>query len=333
MKRSAPDRHALAGRTESGAGARARFTESYRVKRDERNGTKRSGGMVDNSGSSKTQMEAGLAGGFPHSASAGVKLEAMMEQLQRQQQARLEMEHKERRLREAHIMYAQQVAAQQAILAAARASGAGFVGKSLIVGPGQPPRVSNQSSLDSEREDEEERGRDSDEDDDDDGMMEGDEGSEEDDRPASGLEFLRKQTLALQQGAIRMAGRPFGSFSDPAAAADAQGAPSPAVRVKQEPEDDLSPVEQPSASSPNGQADWSYEDHFKVREETQRYTEARHIGFDVQKPVCDIGLTSHRRSLSWKTTQTAGFCHDSAADVMLYKPPLNRRTHEQIDYR
>ncbi|XP_050990513.1 AT-rich interactive domain-containing protein 3B [Labeo rohita] len=220
--------------------------------------------MVDNSGSSKTQMEAGLAGGFPHSASAGVKLEAMMEQLQRQQQARLEMEHKERRLREAHIMYAQQVAAQQAILAAARASGAGFVGKSLIVGPGQPPRVSNQSSLDSEREDEEERGRDSDEDDDDDGMMEGDEGSEEDDRPASGLEFLRKQTLALQQGAIRMAGRPFGSFSDPAAAADAQGAPSPAVRVKQEPEDDLSPVEQPSASSPNGQADWSYEDHFKV---------------------------------------------------------------------
>ncbi|KAL0167453.1 hypothetical protein M9458_035675, partial [Cirrhinus mrigala] len=198
------------------------------------------------------------------SASAGVKLEAMMEQLQRQQQARLEMEHKERRLREAHIMYAQQVAAQQAILAAARASGAGFVGKSLIVGPGQQPRVSNQSSLDSEREDEEERGRDSDEDDDDDGMMEGDEGSEEDDRPASGLEFLRKQTLALQQGAIRMAGRPFGSFSDPAAAADAQRAPSPTVRVKQEPEDDLSPVEQPSASSPNGQADWSYEDHFKV---------------------------------------------------------------------
>ncbi|XP_016424802.1 uncharacterized protein LOC107753191 [Sinocyclocheilus rhinocerous] len=203
--------------------------------------------MVDNSGSGKTQMEAGL-GGFPHSGSAGVKLEQMMEHLQRQQQARLEMEHKERRLREAHIMYAQQLAAQQAVLAAAQASGAGFMSRGLgSSGAGHPSCVSNQSSLDSEHE--EERGRDSY---DDDGMMEGDEGSEDED----GLEFLRKQTLALQQGAVH--------FSDPGAPADAPRAPSPAVRVKQEPEDDLSPVGRPSASSPNGQADWSYEDHFKV---------------------------------------------------------------------
>uniref|UniRef100_A0A671K048 AT-rich interactive domain-containing protein 3 n=1 Tax=Sinocyclocheilus anshuiensis TaxID=1608454 RepID=A0A671K048_9TELE len=173
-------------------------------------------------------------GGFPHSGSAGVKLEQMMEHLQRQQQARLEMEHKERRLREAHIMYAQQLAAQQAVLAAARASGAGFMSRGLgASGAGHPSRVSHQSSLDSERD------RDSD---DDDGMMEGDEGSEEDERP-------------------------FGSFSGPGAAADAQRAPSPGVRVKQEPEDDLSPVGRPSVSSPNGQADWSYEDHFRaVRE-------------------------------------------------------------------
>uniref|UniRef100_A0A673H3L4 AT-rich interactive domain-containing protein 3 n=1 Tax=Sinocyclocheilus rhinocerous TaxID=307959 RepID=A0A673H3L4_9TELE len=192
-------------------------------------------------------QEAGL-GGFPHSGSAGVKLEQMMEHLQRQQQARLEMEHKERRLREAHIMYAQQLAAQQAVLAAAQASGAGFMSRGLgSSGAGHPSCVSNQSSLDSEHE--EERGRDSY---DDDGMMEGDEGSEDED----GLEFLRKQTLALQQGAVH--------FSDPGAPADAPRAPSPAVRVKQEPEDDLSPVGRPSASSPNGQADWSYEDHFKV---------------------------------------------------------------------
>lgn len=177
-----------------------------------------------------------------------------MEQLQRQQQARLEMEHKERRLREAHIMYAQQVAAQQAILAAARASGAGFMSG------GQLSLVSNQSSVDSEHEDEEERGRDSD-DDDDDEMMEGDEGSEED-GPPSGLEFLRKQTLALQQGAAHLPGRPDASLSDPG-----KRAPSPAVRVKQEPEDDLSPVGRPSASSPDGQVDWSYDEHFKaVRE-------------------------------------------------------------------
>uniref|UniRef100_A0A8C1NX67 AT-rich interactive domain-containing protein 3 n=1 Tax=Cyprinus carpio TaxID=7962 RepID=A0A8C1NX67_CYPCA len=183
--------------------------------------------MVDNCGSGKTQMEAGLG-------SAGVKLEQMMEHLQQQQQARLETEHKERRLREAHIMYAQQLAAQQAILAAARASGAGFMSRGLgASGAGHPSRVSNQSSLDSEREDE--RDRDSY----DDGMMEGDEGSEEDERP-------------------------FGSFSGPGAAADAQRAPSHAVRVKQEPEDDLSPVGRPSVSSPNGQTDWSYEDPFKA---------------------------------------------------------------------
>ncbi|XP_052387907.1 AT-rich interactive domain-containing protein 3B [Carassius gibelio] len=214
--------------------------------------------MVDNSGSGKTQMEAGLSGVFPHSGSAGLKLEQMMEQLQRQQQVRLEMEHKERRLREAHIMYTQQLAAQQAVLAAARASGAGFMSKSLgTSGAAHPSLASNQSSLDSDHEDEEEHGRDSGEDDDD-GMMEGDEGSEDE---ASGLEFLRKQTLALQQAAVR---RPFGSFSGPGATADAQRAPSPAVRVKLEPEDDLSPVGRPSASSPNAQADWSYEDPFKA---------------------------------------------------------------------
>ncbi|CAM4584539.1 unnamed protein product [Leuciscus chuanchicus] len=199
--------------------------------------------MVENSGSSKTQMEAGLSG--------GLKLEAMMEHLQRQQQARVESEHKERRLREAHIMYAQQVAAQQAILAAARASGAGFMSSGQLA---QLSLVSNQSSV------EDERGRDSDsdDDDDDDEMMEGDEGSEEDERTASGLEFLRNQTLALQQGAVRLPGRPTASLPDP------RRAPSPAVRVKEEPEDDLSPVERPSAASPNARAEWSYDEHFKA---------------------------------------------------------------------
>ncbi|XP_034430572.1 AT-rich interactive domain-containing protein 3B-like isoform X1 [Hippoglossus hippoglossus] len=222
--------------------------------------------MVDNSNSSKAQMpsmsqEPGVA--FPQSTSTGgMKLEAVMEQLQRQQQARLEMERKERKLREAHIMYAQQVAAQQAILAAARASGATFMGKSLagvIPGGGLPPRVSNQSSVDSEREDDEDRGRDSGDEDDDNEMMEGDEGSDEDEGSASGLEFLRKQTLALQQSASRIPSRPFGSYS----ASAPQRAASPPIRVKQEPDEGLSPAGPHSATSPNGQADWGFEDHFR----------------------------------------------------------------------
>uniref|UniRef100_A0A8C7IHY1 AT-rich interactive domain-containing protein 3 n=1 Tax=Oncorhynchus kisutch TaxID=8019 RepID=A0A8C7IHY1_ONCKI len=220
--------------------------------------------MVDNSGSSKAQMpsmsqESGLGGVYPQAGTAGgMKLEAVMEQLQRQQQARLEMECKERRLREAHIMYAQQVAAQQAILAAARASGAGFMGKALVGGAGIPrggplSRVSNQSSVDSEREDEEDRGRDSG---DDEEMMDGD----EEEGGASGLEYLRKQTLALQQGASRLPSHPFGSYST----SGPQQVPLPPVRVKQEPDESRSPAGPHSATSPNGQADWnSFEDQFK----------------------------------------------------------------------
>lgn len=200
---------------------------------------------------------------FPQSTSTGgMKLEAVMEQLQRQQQARLEMERKERKLREAHILYAQQVAAQQAILAAARASGASFMGKGLagaMPSGGLPPRVSNQSSVDSEKEDDNDRGRDSGDEDDDNEMMEGDEGSDDDEGSASGLEYLRKQTLALQQSASRIQTRPFGSYS----ASAPQRPASPPIRVKQESDEGLSPVGPHSAASPNGQAEWGYDDHFR----------------------------------------------------------------------
>ncbi|XP_041829746.1 AT-rich interactive domain-containing protein 3B-like isoform X2 [Melanotaenia boesemani] len=235
-------------------------------KRGKKEDKAKEGGMVDNSSSSKAQtpsMSQEPSVAFPQSSSSGgMKLEAVMEQLQRQQQARLEMERKERKLREAHIMYAQQVAAQQAILAAARASGANFMGKGLaggVPGSGLPPRVSNQSSVDSEREDDEDRGRDSGDEDDDNEMMEGDEGSEEDEGSASGLEFLRKQTLALQQNASRIPARPLASYS----ASAPQRSASPPVRVKQEPDEGLSPAGPNSATSPNGQADWGFDDHFR----------------------------------------------------------------------
>ncbi|KAL4658785.1 AT-rich interactive domain-containing protein 3B-like [Arapaima gigas] len=227
--------------------------------------------MVDNSGSNKAHMpslsqESGLGGAYPQGGVAGVKLEAVMEQLQRQQQARLEMERKERHLREAHIMYAKQMAAQQAILAAARASGtqleSGFLGQALPggvpgLGSGQHSRVSNQSSVDSEREDED-RGRDSDtgSEEREEEMIEAGEGDGE--GGASALEYLRKQTLALQQGTSHPPLHPYAST------VGAQPAPSPPVRVKQEPENDSSSPARPHFSmSPNGQADWTYDERFK----------------------------------------------------------------------
>lgn len=186
-----------------------------------------------------------------------MKLEAVMEHLQRQQQARLEMERKERRLRDAHLMYAQQVAAQHAILAAARASTMGNSGKA-------------QGHV--ERLDEVTRGRDSGDDDedidadnDDEEEPMADEGSEEehddDDGPLSGLEFLRKQTLALQQSA--MARQFTGYAASTAAGTRIQRDDTSPIRVKQEPEEDLSPAGPQTAASPNGQADWGYDEHIK----------------------------------------------------------------------
>lgn len=170
------------------------------------------------------------------------------------------MERKERRLRDAHLMYAQQVAAQHAILAAARASSLGSTGKSQVHGVAL------------ERPDEVARGRDSGDDDDEDVDADNDdeeepmadEGSEEEedeDSPVSGLEFLRKQTLALQQSAMA---RQFTGYAASAASGTRiQRDDSSPIRVKQEPEDDLSPAGPQTATSPNGQADWGYDEHFK----------------------------------------------------------------------
>ncbi|XP_048376419.1 AT-rich interactive domain-containing protein 3A-like isoform X2 [Stegostoma tigrinum] len=89
----------------------------------------------------------------------GMKLEAVMEHLQRQQQARLEMEGRERKdrdIRNARIFYAQQIASQQAALAAA--SSRSPPGSPLVTTlTRQPapaaPRGSDKSSVDSEAED------------------------------------------------------------------------------------------------------------------------------------------------------------------------------------
>ncbi|KAI5611317.1 AT-rich interactive domain-containing protein 3B isoform X1 [Silurus asotus] len=216
--------------------------------------------MVDNSNSGKTQMESSLGGSvYPQGGAAGVKLEAVMEHLQRQQQARLEMERKERRLRDARLMYAQQVAAQHAILAAARASAMGNSGKAQVHGVAL------------ERPDDIARGRDSGDDDedvdadnDDEEEPMADEGSEEDevdDGPVSGLEFLRKQTLALQQSAMARQFTGYAAASAPAARIQRDDV-SP-IRVKQEPEGDLSPADPQTAASPTEQADWGYDEHFK----------------------------------------------------------------------
>nr|XP_014349303.1 PREDICTED: AT-rich interactive domain-containing protein 3B-like [Latimeria chalumnae] len=220
--------------------------------------------MVENSSSSKAQMPGlspeGLnlvlsANSQFHHPSQGMKLEAVMEQLQRQHQARFEMEsreRKERQIREAQLMYAQQLAAQQAILAAAaaRASASQLpspLARSAPVVAG-PARPSDQGSMDSEQEEElfvkEEDLEDE--------VMERDDHEEEDHQKEAeaGLDFLRKQSAALQ--AQRPLSAPFLS----------QAKPGQPQREEEEEKETVSPG-QPSSKSPSGQQDWGYEEQFK----------------------------------------------------------------------
>lgn len=221
-------------------------------------------------------QDSGLAGAFSQTALggvAGVKLEAVMEQLQRQQQAKLDMERKERHLSEAHILYAQQLAAQHAIMASARAQGIPINPEyfnnssrepALKSSQMPPTRVSTQSSVESAQdgEDEEEMNREpaSAGEEDEDEMMNGEDGSEDD--VSEGLEFLRKQSLALQQQGVGLAPYPFPVYAA-SPSATKKRVHSPPPKVKDEPEDSPSPTEQHSFNTPNGLSDWSFDDSIK----------------------------------------------------------------------
>lgn len=197
-----------------------------------------------------------------------------MEQLQRQQQAKLEMERKERHFREAHILYAQQLAAQQAIMASARAQGAPLTpdfysknSRDRALKGGQGPQAAKGSMIitgpdqvhEEDAADEMDRGRGSEGDeDDDDEMMDGDDGSEEEE--SEGLEFLRKQSLALQQASVGVPPYPFPVYAASPSAAKKRPL-SPTNKVKDEPDDSL--TDQQSFNTPNGLNDWSLDDSFK----------------------------------------------------------------------
>lgn len=221
-------------------------------------------------------QDSGLAGAFSQAAfgsASGVKLEAVMEQLQRQQQAKLEMERKERHFREAHILYAQQLAAQQAIMASARAQGVPLTpdfyskdSRDRALKGGQGPQAARGPMItgpdqvhEEDAADEMDRGRGSEGDeDDDDEMMDGEDGSEEEEN--EGLEFLRKQSLALQQASVGVPPYPFPVYAASPSAAKKHPL-SPTTKVKNEPDDSL--TDQQSFNTPNGLNDWSLDDSFK----------------------------------------------------------------------
>ncbi|XP_041034162.1 AT-rich interactive domain-containing protein 3B [Carcharodon carcharias] len=223
--------------------------------------------MMDNSGkfSSSTAPMPGLATGeelnlvltgnsqFHHQ---GMKLEAVMEHLQRQQQARLEMEGRERKdreIRNAHIFYAQQLAAQQAALAAASSrsppgSLVTALARPLLAGP-TVPRVSDKSSMDSEPEDDafEEEDPASDLEDEEEARGDLDEDEEDEEEEEEDVEYLRKQAAAV----VPTQRPPPAHHPSVSGQSQQQGNGQP-----------ISPS-QAHSKSPASHHDWGYEEQFK----------------------------------------------------------------------
>ncbi|XP_029379588.1 AT-rich interactive domain-containing protein 3A-like isoform X2 [Echeneis naucrates] len=204
---------------------------------------------------SKAQMsvlsEEGSSSECPQSSPAGVKLEAVMEQLQRQQEAKLEMNLQEKQLIQAQLLFAQHAAA-------VRASGSRFnpqYGKT----DGQTYQDALNRSFnrmdpgeDDEGTDEEERE-----------MMENDEVEEEEDEEEENGPQQQAKKPRLQQ----VPGLPFPPYSTSESTAQKQMSESPPSAVKQEREEKelLSPAGQHVFTSPNGFTDWGYDDSFKQR--------------------------------------------------------------------
>ncbi|XP_032379770.1 AT-rich interactive domain-containing protein 3A [Etheostoma spectabile] len=213
---------------------------------------------------SKAQMsslsEEGCPAGCPPSGNAGLKLEAVMEHLQRQQEAKLEMN-----LQDKHLFHTQLLFAQHA--AAARASGSGLDTALFGKANGQTYQAAQQamnshiSRIDPTEEDgdsdeeeqelvEHEENDEMEEDDDD--------GEEGDDRP---------DQLAKKPRLQQVAGFPFAPYSTPRSSAVKPMSESPLLPIKQEQEEKelLSPAGQHAFTSPNGFADWGYDEPFKQR--------------------------------------------------------------------
>ncbi|XP_071351919.1 AT-rich interactive domain-containing protein 3A-like [Trachinotus anak] len=212
---------------------------------------------------SKAQMsvlsEESSSAGCPQSSPAGVKLEAVMEQLQRQREAKLEMNLQEKHLLQAQLLFAQHAAA------AARASGSRLNPALFGKADGQTYQEAQQalssrlSRMDPGEEDE-------DTDEGEQEMAENDEVEEDDDEEEEGEEeetgpHQQPKKPRLQQ----VPGFAFPPYSTSQSTAVKQAPESPPPAIKQEREDLPSPAGQHDFTSPNGFTDWGYDEPFKQR--------------------------------------------------------------------
>uniref|UniRef100_UPI0037E8B36D AT-rich interactive domain-containing protein 3A-like n=1 Tax=Semicossyphus pulcher TaxID=241346 RepID=UPI0037E8B36D len=214
---------------------------------------------------SKAQMsslsEEGSSAGGPQFNPAGVKLEAVMEHLQRQQEAKLDMNLQEKHLLHAQLLFAQHAAAA----AAARTSGSRLEPALFSKADAQTYQAAQQafsSHLSRTNPDEEDENSDEEEqemepEENDDEVDEDDE--EEEDEENGPLQQTKKPRLQLA------AGFSFPPYSTPQSVKKMSESPPLVVKQEHEEKEVLSPAGQQAFTSPNGFSDWSFEEPLKQR--------------------------------------------------------------------
>ncbi|XP_019934906.2 AT-rich interactive domain-containing protein 3A-like [Paralichthys olivaceus] len=199
---------------------------------------------------SKAQMSSFSEEGSSQSSPAGVKLEAVMEHLQRQQEAKREMNLQEKHL-QAQLLFAQHASAARASV---------LFGKTDAQTYQDAQQAALRSHLSRMHQDEEDEDTDEEEQE-----MAGNEDDDEEDEEEDEQNGPHGQAKKprLQQ----IPGFPFSSYSTPQSAAVKQMSESPPPVVKQEHEEKelLSPASQRAFTSPNGFTDWGYDEPLKQR--------------------------------------------------------------------
>lgn len=210
---------------------------------------------------SKAQMSSltkeGSSAGAPQFNPTGVKLEAVMEQLQRQQEAKMGMSLQEQQHLQAQLLFAQHAAAAAA---AARASGSRLEPPSFSKTDGQTYQAVQQafnSHLSRTNPDEEEDGNSDEEDQE----MENDDLEEdmEEEEEENGPLQLGKKPRLQQDTAFS-----FPPYSQASAVKKMSESP-PAIKQENEEREVLSPASQQAFTSPNSFTDWSFDESFKQR--------------------------------------------------------------------
>ncbi|XP_034541618.1 AT-rich interactive domain-containing protein 3B-like [Notolabrus celidotus] len=213
---------------------------------------------------SKAQMSSlskeGSSPGGQQFNPAGLKLEAVMEQLQRQQEAKLGMNLQEQQHLQAQLLFAQHAAAAAA---AARASGSRLEPASFGKTDGQTYQAFNRHHGRASPDEEEDGNSDLD-----DQEMEPEENDDlEDDLEEAEEEENGHPQQAKKPRVQQDAGFPFPPYSTPQASVVKKMSESPPSAIKQEHDEKevLSPASQQAFTSPNSFSDWSFDESFKQR--------------------------------------------------------------------